>query len=182
MTSALVETIRKSNQALSHNINTFLGEVQPTRQLEQMGSAQHRGYSIVNRRRPRPGENRMSYSRYDNSETDDELLMQTRNRREHNVDVVLQRETTKLPIFTGKEPWNVWFNRSTEVADRRRWSEEERLDESLPRLQGTAGEFVFVQLRRQVRCNYVQLVSELNSRYRVVVTHKTYGAQLSHHN
>ena len=72
MASALVETIRKSNQALSHNINTFLGEVQPTRQLEQMGVAQHRGNSIVNRRRPRPGANRLSYSRYDNSETDDE--------------------------------------------------------------------------------------------------------------
>ena len=125
MASALVETIRKSNQALSHNINTFLGEVQPTRQLEQMGSAQHRGNSIVKRRRSRPGANRLSYSRYDNSETDDELLMQTRNRRQKHVDVVLPRETTKLPIFTGKEPWNVWFNRSAEVADRRRWSEEE---------------------------------------------------------
>ena len=102
--------------------------------------------------------------------------MQTQNRRQQHVDVVLPRETTKLPIFTGKEPWNVWFNKSPEVA------EEERLDEILPRLQGTTGEFVFGQLRREVRCNYVQLVSELNSRYRVVVTQKTYGAQLSHHN
>ena len=63
-------------------------------------------------------------------------------------DPAQQRETTKLPIFTGKEPWNVWFNRFTEVADRRRWSEEDRLDEILPRLQGAAGEFVFGQLRR----------------------------------
>ena len=135
-----------------------------------------------NRRRSRPGANRLSYSRYDNSETDDESLMQIRYRRQQHVDVVLPRETTKLPIFTGKEPWNVWFNRFTEVADRRRWSEEERLDEILPRLQGTAGEFLFGQLRREVRCNYVQLVSELNSRYRVVVTQKTYGAQFSHRN
>lgn len=182
MASVLVETIRESNQALSQNINTLLDEVQRRRPVEQMGSAQHRANNMGNRRRSRPGANRLSYSRYDNSETDDESLMQIRNRRQQHVDVVLPRETTKLPIFTGKEPWNVWFNRFTEVADRRRWSEEERLDEILPRLQGTAGEFVFGQLRREVRCNYVQLVSELNSRYRVVVTQKTYGAQFSHRN
>ena len=182
MASVLVETIRESNQALSQNINTLLDEVQRRRPVEQMGSAQHRANNMGNRQRSRPGANRLSYSRYDNSETDDESLMQIRNRRQQHVDVVLPRETTKLPIFTGKEPWNVWFNRFTEVADRRRWSEEERLDEILPRLQGTAGEFVFGQLRREVRCNYVQLVSELNSRYRVVVTQKTYGAQFSHRN
>ena len=83
-------------------------------------------------------------------------------------------------FFTGKEPWNVWFNRFTEVADRRRWSEDDRLDEILPRLQGAAGEFVFGQLRREVGANYAHLVSELNSRFRVVVTKKTYGAQFSH--
>ena len=68
------------------------------------------------------------------------------------------------------------------MADRRGWSEEERLDEIFSRLQGTAGEFVFGQLRREVRCYYVQLVSERNSRYRVVVSQKTYGAQFSHRN
>ena len=66
------------------------------------------------------------------------------------------------------------------MADRRRWSEDDRLDEILPRLQGAVGEFVFGQLRREVSANYAQLVSELNSRFRVVVTKKTYGAQFSH--
>ena len=69
-----------------------------------MGSAKHRGNSMGNRRRSRPGANQLSYCRYDNSETDEESLMQTRNRRQQHVDVVLPRETTKLPIFTGKEP------------------------------------------------------------------------------
>ena len=95
-------------------------------------------------------------------------------------DPAQQRETTKLPIFTGNEPWNVLFNRFTEVADRRCWSEDDRLDEILPRLQGAAGKFVFSQLRREVRTNYAQLVSELNSRFRVFVTKKTYGVQFSH--
>ena len=53
------------------------------------------------------------------------------------------------------------------MADRRCLSKEERLDEILPRLQDTVGEFVFGQLKREVRCNYVQLVSELKSSYRV---------------
>ena len=43
-----------------------------------------------------------------------------------------------------------------------------------------AGEFVFGQLRREVRANFTQLVPELNSRFRIVVTKKTYGAQFSH--
>ena len=36
-----------------------------------------------------------------------------------------QKEITKLPIFTGKESWDVWFNRFTEVADRRNWTDED---------------------------------------------------------
>ena len=32
----------------------------------------------------------------------------------------------KLPPFTGKETWKVWCNRFEEVADRQKWSEEER--------------------------------------------------------
>ena len=94
MASVLVETIRESNQALSQNINTLLDEVQRRRPVEQMGSAQHRANNMGNRRRSTPGANRLSYSRYDNSETDDESLMQIRNRRQQHVDVVLPRETT----------------------------------------------------------------------------------------
>ena len=52
----------------------------------------------------------------------------------------------------------------------------------LPRLQGTAGEFVFGQLQRSTRGNYETLMSELNSRFRVVETKKTFGAQFSKRN
>ena len=41
MASALVETIRESNQALTQNINTLLDEAQRRRPIEQLGSAQH---------------------------------------------------------------------------------------------------------------------------------------------
>ena len=60
----------------------------------------------------------------------------------------------KLPPFTGKETWKVWYNRFEEVADRQKWSDDERLDQMLPKLQGVAGEFVFGQLSRTVRSNY----------------------------
>ena len=88
----------------------------------------------------------------------------------------------KLPPFTGKESWRVWFNRFDEVASRQRWSVDDRLDELLPRLQGVAGEFVFDQLNRQTRGSYQALVNELESRFRKVETHKTYAAALSNRN
>ena len=120
------------------------------------------------------------YSRSGFSDTDEDGDDYPLQRQQTITDPVQQREITKLPIFTGKEPWNVWFNRFTEVADRRNWTDADRLDEILPRLQGAAGEFVFGQLRREVRGDYAHLVSELNGRFRVVVTKKTYGAQFSH--
>ena len=120
------------------------------------------------------------YSRSGFSDTDEEGDTYRSRRQRPYMNPTQQREITKLPIFTGKESWDVWFNRFTEVADRRNWTDEDRLDEILPRLQGAAGEFVFGQLRREVRGDYAHLLSELNSRFRVVVTKKTYGAQFSH--
>lgn len=182
MTNALVQTIRESNRAITRNINSLFEEVQRRQPADQTASAQRTGNFTESGHRHRPNTRHQSYSRYDYSDSDDEHDMYQPRRQQIIGDSVLQREITKLPIFTGKEPWNVWFNRFTEVADRRHWSNEDRLDELLPRLHGTAGEFVFGQPRRNVRSNYAQLVSELNSRFRVVITKKTYGAQFSHRN
>ena len=88
----------------------------------------------------------------------------------------------KLPAFTGKEQWKVWINRFTAVSDRNRWNESERLDELLPRLRGAAGDFVFSQLPGHVLNDYTELIKELNNRYRVIATSKTYGAQFSKRN
>lgn len=95
------------------------------------------------------------------------------------------RHTSKhprLPPFTGKETWKVWFNRFEEVAKRQKWSDEERLDEMLPRLQGVAGEFVFGQLTHTIRTDYKALCKELKNRFRVVETSKTFGVQFSRRN
>ncbi|CAC5417240.1 unnamed protein product [Mytilus coruscus] len=56
-----------------------------------------------------------------------------------------QLKSNRLPIFTGKEKWKVWFNRFEAVANLYNWSKKEKLVELLPRLQGIAGDFVYDQ-------------------------------------
>ncbi len=92
------------------------------------------------------------------------------------------RQASKLPPFTGKEKWIVWFNRFSDVARLRRWTESQKLDELLPRLQGAAGEFVYEMLSQRTRSNFGLLVEELNNRFRVIETRKTFAAQFSNRN
>jgi hypothetical protein len=56
------------------------------------------------------------------------------------------------------------------------------VDELLPRLQGSAGEFVYGQLTHDTRSNYRTLCKELTNRFRVVETSKTFWVQFSHRN
>ena len=86
---------------------------------------------------------------------------------------------SQLPPFNGKEEWKVWLNRFEAVANRRRWNNEAKLDNLLPRLQGKAGEFVFSQLSQETLSSYDDLVKELNSRFRVVETQRAFAAKFS---
>lgn len=90
------------------------------------------------------------------------------------------RNLHKLPPFTGKESWKVWRNRFEEMAERYCWSEQDRFDQLQPCLQGVAAEFVFGQLSKKARSNYDILMKELDSRFRVIETRKTYAVQFSH--
>ena len=83
----------------------------------------------------------------------------------------------KMPPYNGKEEWKVWINRFEAIADRRNWSEEVKLDNLLPKLQGKAGDFVFTQLSKDTLSCYGELVKELNSRFRVVETKKTFASK-----
>ena len=85
----------------------------------------------------------------------------------------------KIPPFNSKEDWKVWVNRFEAVAERRQWDEETKLDHLLPKLQGKAGDFVYTQLPRRTLTSYNELIKELNSRFRVVETKKTYAARFS---
>ena len=92
--------------------------------------------------------------------------------------MVHQSIASKIPAFTGKETWQIWFNRFNDVARIKHWTPDQKLEELLPRLQGTAGEFVYDQLAPATRRDYASLIEELHNRFRVVETRKTYGTQL----
>ena len=85
----------------------------------------------------------------------------------------------KLPPFNGKEDWKLWINRFEAIAERRSWSEETKLDNLLPKLQGKAGDFVFTKLPRSTLACYRELVKELNSRFRVIETQKAFAGKFS---
>ena len=87
--------------------------------------------------------------------------------------------TPRLPPFNGRESWNVWYNRFTDVAALQGWNNHQKLNELLPRLQSQAGEFVYEQLTPEVRTNYTRLIAELNSRFRVIETRKTFSTQFN---
>ena len=81
---------------------------------------------------------------------------------------------SRLPVFTGREKWKIWFNRFEAVAEIQGWNKKEKLAELLPRLQGIAGEFVYDQLSKDVTTSYRKLVRELDNRFREVDTTKIY--------
>lgn len=88
----------------------------------------------------------------------------------------------KLPAFSGTETWEVWLNRFNDVAKRFDWTEEEKLDEILPKLTGNAGEFVFGQLSSETRGNFQLLTKELGFRFKRIESSKTYSMQFSSRN
>jgi hypothetical protein len=96
-------------------------------------------------------------------------------------DVPRDRYSPKIPVFlgNGKETWEVWYNRFSDIAQRQRWDANRMLDELLPKLQGPAGEFVYGQLTYRTRQNIISLVAELKSRFRKIETSKNYGAMFS---
>ena len=100
----------------------------------------------------------------------------------HSTKHTRGRNSPKLPPFTGKEKWTVWYNRFDDVASRQHWSEDDRLDELLPRLQGVAGDFVYDQLSRDVRLNYKLLCKELSCRFRVIETSKSFLRKFTNRN
>ena len=79
-------------------------------------------------------------------------MMRTRIRRDYHHN----RSQIKIPTFYGKEYWQVWINRFESVAERQGWTS------FLPKLKGSAGDFVFTQLRRDVLNDNKALATELD--------------------
>lgn len=137
----------------------------------RVSSLANRGFMPnYNRRRGPPDSAAMSSE-------DDECGSRASRRSNYNLS-----NSVKLPPFNGKEKWEVWYARFSEVAKLHSWSNRRCLQELLPRLQGPAGEFVYAQLPEHVRGSYERLVSELNARFKTVETRKTFAAQFSARN
>lgn len=105
-----------------------------------------------------------------------------RNNRMRDERITLSGANINMPAFTGKDDWKVWINRFEAIAERRAWSDDEKLDEILPRIQGEAGEFVFTQLPKEALQNYVELVRELGYRYRIIENQKSYISMFCNRN
>ena len=90
--------------------------------------------------------------------------------------------SVKLANFDGTEKWPTYKNRFEVMVLRRGWSNEEKLDQLLPRMTGLAAEFVYSQLPKSTLSNYKKLVKELDSRYVVVEIPKNFQNQFDKRN
>ena len=82
----------------------------------------------------------------------------------------------KLPKFTGAESWKVWFTRFDDIASRREWDDEKRLDVIVSRIDGSAADFVFDELTTEERGSYSKLIQCLHSRFRKIEGEKAFQA------
>ena len=87
--------------------------------------------------------------------------------------------SVKMAMFSGKEEWHTWIAQFQAIAKRYRWTEDEKLDQLLPRLEGTAADFVFAQLHPSILDSYEELVSELDNRFRVIETSRSFASKFS---
>ena len=67
---------------------------------------------------------------------------------------VAHEKPVKQAAFTGKDSWEVWYNRFNTIARLNNWDETTRLNQILPRLQGDAGEFVHGELPQEITCSF----------------------------
>ena len=159
---------RMVTHSSSHDVN----EATTTRSVPSSSHATRNRSNVPHRRRERS-------SSTSSEETDQLRTLQSQpaGRSRHG-----NMSGPKLPPFTGKEDWKVWMNRFLDVSNRRGWTDDEKLDEMLPRLQGVAGEFVFGQLSVSTRSNFRKLLDELGHRFHKIETMKTYGVKFAHRN
>ena len=85
----------------------------------------------------------------------------------------------KISPFSGKEDWGVWIARFEAISRRFCLGEDDKLDQLLPKLEGQAAEFAFAQLPPAILSNYGALVKELNCRFRVIETARSFAAKFS---
>ena len=88
-------------------------------------------------------------------------------------------ENIRIPCFTGKEDWPVWLARFEAIAERHAWSDEDKLDHLLPRIEGQAADFLFGQLPKATLNTYNDLTHEMHTRFRVIETPRAFATKFS---
>jgi hypothetical protein len=73
----------------------------------------------------------------------------------------------------------VWHARFEAIVNRFGLTQEEKLDQLLPKIEGKAAEFVFMQLPPFVLSSYERLVRELGCRFRVIETARSFAAKFA---
>ena len=116
---------------------------------------------------------------YDQNRNNVSPYLPDRNRPRRHGSKFHRFASVKLPTFDGKEDWSTWITRFEVIANRYQWSEEERLDQLLPKLEGTAAQFAFTQLTPDILNDYGELLHEMNCRFRVIETPRSFAAKFS---
>ena len=127
----------------------------PRRSTHRNGDSHHKR---------RPAKRYESFTSEESEHGSSQLLSYSSQRSRRNT----SSHHTRLPAFTAQEPWTVYYNRFKSVAKLEGWTDREKLRELSPRLQGKAGEFVYDQLRSDVREDFRSFVHELKHRSRKV--------------
>lgn len=172
----IAEEMRKTMGGFVKELQGVIGTVQPSLPVDEDSTSSRRVSEVK--------EKALS-TRYENSSRVNARNQSVRSESPSDSDEPAasrgnsRRSSTKLPPFLGSETWEVWINRFEDVARRRQWDEDEKLDALLPRLQGKVGEFVYGQLPRKLRGDYQLLVRELKNRFRKIETTRTFGSKFS---
>jgi hypothetical protein len=114
---------------------------------------------------------------YPSSETDYQRF--PRQRSNFGARNTRDNRNIKIPAFDGKNDWSVWVARFEAIALRMGWSNDDKLDQMLPRIEGQAADFVFTQLHPSMLTSYSDLIDEITSRYRVIETPKLFASRFS---
>ncbi|CAG2239902.1 unnamed protein product [Mytilus edulis] len=171
MMSEVVQVMRNMTETIISSIHS-----PPVPPVKTLTRKSHRGRSSFPSaiKSPRRSNRNRHISSSSSSSSDSDSESSGDEDRSPRVSKSKQQNSNRLPILTGKEKWKVWFNRFEAVANLFSWSKKEKLAELLPRLQGTAGDFVYDQLSSKVTQSYRRLVKELENRFGEIDTTKIY--------
>lgn len=129
-----------------------------------------------------PSDNTSSSEDSCTDSSDDESLGTSLLNRSKSKSKSAFPQNVKLPAYTGKEKWEVWYNRFEAVARLGKWDEKSKLRELLPHLQGAAGDFVFDQLPQKTLSSYRKITKEMQNRFGVFETKKNYKVLFNRRN